>query len=219
MIWNEFAKTGAKLQDAFWNHNYNEDGNLTDASFVFDILDKIKMEEGYSLQIIAARNSGIDDISRLVALPEDNDKPSVEMCMDSEFNPELHIIVEPSKEGVFQAQLLKFTTAWIPYFWHGGYSSRTFVFSEEILRSLEKKSSNFNADDFANDERLNPTVELQGENAIITCCYWSDWRGLVRTKFLGQFRDNLLLTVRPEDCEEEEQSSEVLFQYSCGILF
>ncbi len=46
MKWNEYAEIGAKLQTAFKEHEYSKENRLEDASFVFDILDKVRMEDG-----------------------------------------------------------------------------------------------------------------------------------------------------------------------------
>lgn len=227
MVWNEFARVGAKLQDAFWNHKYTEKGQLDDASFVFDILDKIHIEDGYSLKIVVANNRGIGDVSKLIVLSNDMKEDPTGMYIENKYDPTPHIIVEPTEMGVFQAQLLKFADCWMPVFWHGGYNKRTFMFCEDNLYSENNKSSwngsnNFKASAFINDERINPIVKIDGENVDIICCYWSDWGGLIRTRFSGILKDNRLLPAEHEDFDDDEENDtrhEVLFTYDCGILF
>ncbi len=221
MNWNEYAQVGARLQDAFWTHKYDDGDGLTDASFVFEILDKVRMADGYSLKVLAATDSGLGDVSRLVAVPDGLKVEPARINMVNEwFDFENYVVVEPSEMGVFQAQLLKFASSWMPVFWHGGYEKRIFAFCDDNVRSFGDESD-FNPDDFANDERLNPVVELHGEDVTVTCCYWTDWGGLVRTMFLGRLHDNRLLYVHDEDEweDDEEQRHEVLFAYDCGILF
>lgn len=224
MNWNESAKVGAKLQNAFWNHNYDVDEQLIDAAFVFDILDKIHLEDGYSLKIKTASNLGLGDVSELVVVPTENGVDPIDMHWDAGDNLENLIIVEPTEMGVFQAMLLKISNSWMPFFGHGGYNRRKYIFSDKNLQSLEGKSSwggsgVFRVKDYASDERLNPKVEINGEDVNILCCYWSEWGGLIRTSLYYKLHNNHLISVAINENEDNSTRREVLFKYNCGILF
>ena len=58
-----------------------------------------------------------------------------------------------------------------------------------------------------------PGVELIGNMAKVRCCYWNDWKGLVRETVSINFNDRKRIRIN------KEIESEVLYKYNRGIRF
>ncbi len=137
MKWNDYAKVGAKLQSAFLNHKYNE--VVTDCSFVFDILNKLSIDEGYTL-VSVNQKEWMGGHCTLCAVPKDvvetESLPPMQWPQCEEFSIWEHLAIDHSPMGAWQACILDFAVAWMPLYWHGGYYRKKYVFSANTLRSL-----------------------------------------------------------------------------------
>lgn len=101
-------------------------------------------------------------------------------------------------------------------FWHGNYENRQYVFSKSDISNLSGfcRENIFSKVDISNiaDDIL-PRVELIGNVAKVRCCYWNDWKGLVRETVSINFNDRKRIRIN------KEIESEVLYKYNCGIRF
>lgn len=114
-----------------------------------------------------------------------------------------HLTIPFNEVGIWQAFLLQIAPHMMPTFWHGGYSSREYLFNLDDLKNKEVDCSKY-----YQDESL-PRVDIIGENtARITCTYWNDWRGLCRETV--QVNRNM---------EFENIQVDVLVEYKCDIIF
>ena len=114
--------------------------------------------------------------------------------------------------GAWHAFLLSIAYTLLPTVWHGGYERRTYILSIQDLHAL------FNGHGIELQqsmiENLLPNVRrgIADEEYVVECCYWNDWKGLVREKVLVEYERNHIDYI-------EDAGSEVWFQYDCGILF
>ena len=63
-------------------------------------------------------------------------------------------------------------------------------------------------------ESLLPTVELNGDIAVVTCCYWNDWEGLVRESVSYQFHN-----FEGQRIKQIGQNREILYPFKSSIMF
>lgn len=125
------------------------------------------------------------------------------------------LTVEDSCDGAWQAYLLYSLWHILPTFWHGGYYSRTYIFSKEDLKdihTIEEYDQYVVKNLVAYD--LIPEVVKSNINGkyYVTCCYWTDWGGLIRELVEITIENNKVI-----DVFEVQQKTE--FEYSCGVLF
>jgi hypothetical protein len=123
--------------------------------------------------------------------------------------------VENSHDGAWQAYLIHFLWHILPTFWHGGYDSRTYLFSKDDLRTLktiEEKDQGVVA--YLEDFDLTPEIvkSTLNDKYYITCCYWSDWGGLIRELVEITIDDNKVV-------DFFNVQEKVEFEYDCGIKF
>ena len=124
-----------------------------------------------------------------------------------------HLTIEQSKMGAWQAYLLCISKTILPF--SGGlyYTKRKLIFTKDQLQTANpfwlwkpnEQIKNLQVD-------LSPSVSINGNQMIVSCCYWSDWKGLVR--------ENLQLSIS-EDGKAKIGNfhDEILFKYNCGIRF
>ena len=106
----------------------------------------------------------------------------------SELIPEIwpYITAEFSSMAVWQCYLLHIASSgFLPLGWHAGYDSRNCIFVPSNLKGLKVDCS-----EYYDDPLVFPSVELTGDNeAVVSCCYWNDWQGLIRETIKVTFVD------------------------------
>lgn len=225
MKWNEFAKKDCELRKAFQGVKYT---GVTNCNFIFDILDKLQLEEG--LRIVAIRQGEwLGDTYNLLVIPNEMADSDPLLYMNDGSDIWSHITIEESEMGAWQACILDFAVAWMPLYWHGGYLAKKYMFSGNTLRSLDKgrfSPISFDYKTFKDDSRLVPSVTMKGKHVVITHCYWSDWEGLVLWTDYATFDGNGKLIYKHLDEELDDSKpfadkahKVVLFEYDCGICF
>ena len=126
-----------------------------------------------------------------------------------------HLLVKPTTMGAWQLYLLKNMQSVLPVYWHGGYESRTYVLKESDIDEITPLKFH-DLTELVNQNMVLPSVQLVSESEkgcemTVSCCYWSEWKGLVRERVTYSFENGCLIR------EDNEQI--VLFSYDCGILF
>ncbi len=212
MKWNEYAKVGAALQTAFMEQEYSD--TVTDCTSLLVKLDRLSLDIDH---LLVALRSGDERESHctLFAVPDqvytDRTVPTEFWTGYEQFSMWEHLDIEQSPMGAWQARLLGFAISWMPLQGLGDYYRKRFIFSANDLRSAGSGTSRF-----ARDPRVLPSAETDGEEIVLTYCYWSDWEGLVRCTERCMFEDNgTLLFAR--SLKAEEVTQEVLLEYNCGI--
>ena len=124
-----------------------------------------------------------------------------------------HLTIDQTAMGAWQVYLLSIAKTLLPF--SGGlyYTKRELIFSLDQLKNKKRlydKDQNLIFKDFDTD--VSPWVNIEGAQAVVSCCYWNEWQGLVRENAKIIFFNNRVYLL--EDFEEE-----VLFKYHCGIIF
>lgn len=191
---NRFATKGRKLHRLIVPKT-----NMLDYMFepnkVLEVLDKIRIPEDKALRchLVDRFHHCIGDNSFLYvndidALQDENRHSYLEQTWEN-------IIVEPSDMGMWQTYLLMSTIHVMPYYWHGGYYKRVFIFSPSDLKRISelkgKDLSHIKEEDLQPDVKFN--VWLDNEYmGMVSCTYWSEWEGLVReTVIITMYGDKI----------------------------
>lgn len=121
--------------------------------------------------------------------------------------------VDNTEMGAWQLYLLMTSPTIMPVFGHGGYILRDFIFSLDDLKKIkpiaDKDFSILNVDGL-----LLPSVVMADDKnyADVYCCYWNDWKGLVR--------EHVRIAFTQDGSAKISQSDEfVFYSYDCGICF
>ena len=188
----------------------------------------MKLDSNYTLALHLANNHVyFGDVSWFYCYEGDNDiyrdrfnHPDREkleeffQCMGnlSEYKIFEHLNVETTAMGAWQAFLLSIAVSQLPTSWHGGYRKKKIIFSKE---NLEICLSLFKRIDFSSvnfDDDLKPRVSVEGNDAVVSCCFWNDWRGLYR-------ETNKIKLDNGRADFSEECDVKVLYKYNCGIRY
>ncbi len=137
---------------------------------------------------------------------------------ESETNEEAllrYIRVEMSEHGAWQLYLLKTTPCVMPTYWHGNYMKRKFIFEEYDLYGIDALND-YDLTDIITCPIIWPSVSLehQTEDSVVAhvfCCYWNDWKGLIR--------EHVKMTLKNGRVEKYENIDDfVIYKYHCGIF-
>lgn len=182
---------------------------------VLEILDKISIPEGKALRchLSGMHCRGIGDNSFLYVndIEEQEGITKIALIGDTWKN----IRVEHSEMGMWQTYLLMTTIHVMPYFWHGGYSVRTFIFCRSDLSRIRAlKGMDLSHID---DSKLQPEVKmtegLDGKcMGTVSTTYWTAWGGLVREIVTVGMDGDRVTVYGPA-------VNEALYRYDCGIMF
>ena len=189
---------------------------------LFRTLNCMKLEDGYSLGLRLATHQGMGDESWFFVYESEKGPQEYLNKMHSltaKFEKRVsfdHILVQRTEMGAWQAHLYSIATTLLPVFWHGGYICRRYIFTHDDLKHLYLLAEMQFEDTIlcGINAKVSPEIELQGNVALIRCCYWNEWRGLVRETVKMVFEEN---TIAIDKCELVGE--EVLFEYDCGICF
>lgn len=128
------------------------------------------------------------------------------------------IKAECTPMGAWQIYLLHTADTILPLFWHAGYNRRKYIFSNDDLKNIRgfhgnKQFKNVDVSGIIEQYELLPKVEISENNAVVTSCFWNDWKGLVRETITINFLSDKMV------CINEGVKTEVLYSYDCGIIF
>lgn len=126
-----------------------------------------------------------------------------------------YLHVDETPMGAWQVYLLMTSPTQLPTFWHGGYIERKFILRRDDLYDI-KPLQNYELSDLLKQDILNPSVEVEKDSDLMTaqihCCYWNEWKGLVREHVEIQMQNGKVTSY-------EEKDKFVIYKYDCGILF
>lgn len=122
-----------------------------------------------------------------------------------------------SKEAAWEFVLLLSCPGVMPVFWHGGYDRREYIYCPADLDRIvviDDDKPLFRAHDISNLKTagLLPAVNVAGNIADVTFCYWNDWEGLIRNTFRVKWDGDRIASA-------ELMNKEVLYKYKCDLLF
>ena len=214
---NEYAKVGQDYIKVI--EKIVKDINQPDKSYLFETLNCMQLEEGYSLGLRLAENEGMGDESWFFTYRKYRGPGEYLNKLDfisAKFEDRIqmdHIFVQNTEMGAWQAYLYSIATTLLPVYWHGGYIMRKYVFTHDDLSTIfvdVNSEALLKLQDF--HDRVSPAVTIQGHKASIQVCYWNEWMGLVRDTVEINFEGNRAVLF-------ERVKTEVLIEYNCGICF
>lgn len=210
---NEYAKVGYRYIEVL--NRIAAEKDQQDKSVLFETLDNMRLEDGYSLGIRLADNEGMGDESWFYIYRKDGKivYDDIPEPLDGEGGFGMsHVFVERTKMGAWQTYLFSIASTVLPTFWHGGYIRRTYIFKHDDLKGVITTHNLGEAPLYGIKDDIQPKVKIRGNEATVQCCYWNEWEGLVRETMLVRFAEGTVLSMERKDYE-------VLFEYDCGICF
>ena len=228
----QLIEVGRAYIDAL--NNLKEDDPET-LSPILDILDCVHPDRGYELGIVieepspyAPKNHRCDQvwffcyqgnlapITRMTEIMDNGCRYHLgDMCyLRFTFDFFNHLSIEPTAMGAWQAYLLSIAKTLLPFSGRLYYTKRKIIFSTEQLNDVDFiEWEDYKKADLTNlNKDISPSVHINGKQAVVSCCHWNDWGGLIRERAtITFFNDRVYLL---DDFEEEE-----LFKYDIGIRF
>lgn len=191
----------------------------TDQEKIFGVLDKIKLLEGYSLELEYSDGSGIGGRT-YINIKEPNGNLSKNFL---DF-----VIVDDSPLGALQVYFLSKLWHYLPMYWHGYYDRRFSVFSKDDLLKIKVRSRKTRGErslkpsDIYEEENdlpeealacdVTPKVTRYEDKYYVSCCYWSEFGGLIRELVEIKIENNKVT-------EFLDANRKVLYRYHCGIMY
>lgn len=219
----DVAKSFVKELDAI-----KEEEKTKDYSYLLDILNCIRFDSLTSnLRIRFAKDNGFGDKSWFYSFEGENDDYISEYnkrmdnvnsffenyMYDDIYDVFNHLKIDFSEMGAWQAYLLSRATHFLPIYWHGGYSRRSLVLSKDDIKDVPAFDFKLlRTVEVSTNQNVSPSIAIEGNTATVRCCYWNNWRGLVRETVKIDFLDNKAYFL-------ETPTLEVLFNYNCGIKY
>ena len=186
---------------------------------ILGVLDKIKLLAGYSLELEYPDGGGIGGRT-YINIKEPNGNLSKKFF---DF-----MIVENSPLGALQVYFLSKLWHYLPMHWHGYYDTRFSVFSKDDLLKIKVKSTKTRSErplkpsDIYEEENdlpeeamacdVTPKVTRYEDKYYVSCCYWSEFGGLIRELVEIKIKNNKVT-------EFLDANREVLYRYHCGIMY
>lgn len=168
-----------------------------------NLLDRTSLPALMKLEVEECQRRGTGDVSRLFVSTQDND------CDYEVFK---HLRFEDSPMGAWQAYLLSQLWHYLPLWWHANYSKRRYVYSKEDLADITSyRKGEFDVEAISGID-VTPEIYEKGRRYYVTCCFWTEFGGLVREYVEMKFKDNLL-----EELFEFKRKT--IYEYECGLLF
>ena len=197
----------AKAKDYHWRIKTNLDSlKKKGDDAVFYDLDALSLEDGYHMGLRIAEQQGMGDESNFYVYDQNGqeDKDILK-----------YVRVNDTPMGAWQLYLLMTSPTLFPTFWHGGYIERKFILQEKDLYEIEPINC-YDLSKLAIQSMIYPSVTIKRNDGVtaadILCCYWNEWKGLVREHIEIQMQYSKVISYR-------EKEKFVIYKYDCGILF
>lgn len=173
---------------------------------VFYDLDALSLADGYHMGLRIAEQQGMGDESNFYVY-DPNGREDKDILK--------YIRVNDTPMGAWQLYLLMTSPTLFPTFWHGGYIERKFILQEKDLYEIEAINC-YDLSELAIQSIIYPSVIIKRNDGVTTadilCCYWNEWKGLVREHVEIQMQFGEVISYR-------EKETFVIYKYDCGILF
>lgn len=200
----KFIETAEELQRlAICNEHSNIFDDDCKCDDMMACLDKLSLPDLSFLCVRRCCNMDIGDRSRLY-ISKGN------ICDYSIWD---HIVVEDSHMGAWQTYLLYSVWHTLPFFWHGLYDKRSYIYSENDIARIEfRKNEVPKAAMGIREFNIIPEVVKTGSKYYVTCCYWNNWTGLNREVVEITIENNKVKKIAVIETYN-------LIKYHCGILY
>lgn len=123
----------------------------------------------------------------------------------------LHLRVDDTLMGAWQALLVSQLWHVLPVYWHGVYDERRYIFATEHLAELvaEPREDCSALHLQPSDYTVTPDHVEAGKGVYyFTLCYWTEWGGLIRETYQ--------VTIHDGRATIEHLDKETLHRYDCG---
>ena len=167
-------------------------------------LNKIQETGDRKLNVQECEEKGIGDESKLYIELNDGKR---------DYEIFKHLIVEDSPMGAWQAYWLYSLWHILPMFWHGLYGRRDYLFQfEDVFGIKLEKDANPADRDKLLDIDLSPEVIGENGDYYVSCCYWTQFGGLIREHVYVNIKWNKVVEIK-------EFLSETKYEYDCGYCY
>ena len=126
-----------------------------------------------------------------------------------------YVVVSKSTRAIWELYLLMNANTILPYWWHGGYRQRIFIFDDSDFAKIPALRDR-DVSAVIDKGYTRSSVEIEdcegGFDAHVYCCYWNEWKGLVREHVIMKVQENKVV-------EYKHGADFVIFSYNCGILY
>ena len=199
-----------------------------DYSYLLDILNCVRLDSiTGKLRIRFANDNGFGDKSWFYCCEGQDDDymyeynkrmDDVNSFFEYYMNDDIydvfnHLKIELSEMGAWQVYLLSRATHFLPVYWHGGYSRRSLVLSEDDIKEVPAFDFKMlRKIEVSTKQDVSPSITIEGNTATVKCCYWNNWIGLARETVKIDFFNGKAYFL-------ESPTVEVLFNYNCGIKY
>lgn len=126
-----------------------------------------------------------------------------------------YVVMPKSKRAIWELYLLMNANTFLPYWWHGGYRQRVFIFDDSDFAKIPALRYR-DVSAVIDKGYTRSSVEIEdcegGFDAHVYCCYWNEWKGLVREHIIMKVQENRVV-------EYKRGADFVIFSYNCGILY
>lgn len=191
------------------------ESNLDYSDPLLVFLPEIKLDEGWYLSLKLSSDDtnyiGANSSFYAAKYPSwfEDDARETDFCIWN------YIDMPKSRHAAWQLYLLMTAKAVLPYWWHGGYAKRTFIFGDSDLADIPALKDR-DLSGVIEKGYTHPTVEIEETGAEfyahVYCCYWNEWKGLVREHVVIRVHGNRVV-------EYKNEADFVIYSYHCGILY
>ena len=203
---NEYSAMASNIYSEEMLEMLNDETASAFVSYLQSQLTDVEVETGCTMELRMPEESGPGDNSHLCIC-----KPNGEKTEDIIHN----LIVKPTKMAAWQLYLMYNITDVLPHFWHGCYNQCTYIFCESVIDGILPLKFH-DLSELSAQNLLVPLVEItekseQGCSILVRCCYWNDWRGLVK--------EEVNIGIENGRCVSYEEKTTDLFKYHCGMWY
>lgn len=124
-----------------------------------------------------------------------------------------HLSIQQSDMGAWQAYLMSISLTLLPFTSRVYYTKRQLICSHEQLTDIDLHFDEERTPELINlDTDVSPSIHFDGKQAMVSCCHWKDWGGLIRENAKITFFNGRVYLF-------EDFNEEILFNYDCGIRY
>ncbi len=167
------------------------------------ILSKVILPCGMYLDVEECKREGSGAVSRLLIRNSDGTQNS-NIFEILEF--------EDTPMGAWQAYLLTRLRHSLPLWWHANYDRRDYIYTKDDIANIRHFGSRSVDKSILYNYPLNPEIVGGKGKYYVSCCFWTEFGGLIREFTEIRFTNNKMESVF-------EFKRKTLFHYECGIMF
>ncbi len=124
-----------------------------------------------------------------------------------------HLTIDTTAMGFWQVYLLSIGKTLLPFSGQLYYTKRKLILAHEQLKNISLPFQPERIPELMNlDTDVSPSVQIKDNQAIVSCCFWNDWGGLIQESAKITFLNGKVYLL-------EDFDKQVLFKYDCGIRY